>query len=70
MGAVPVPDATLRTLRVLLAVAIAVSVVHYADNVANFADYPEPDSGPAPSRTVIAVAWFAFTAAAVAGYCC
>jgi hypothetical protein len=68
VGAAPVPDATLRTLRVLLAVAIAVSVVHYADNVANFADYPEPESGPAPSRTVIAIAWFAFTAAALAGY--
>ena len=51
VGAAPVPDATLRTLRELLAVAIAVSVVHYADNVAKFADYPEPESGPAPSRT-------------------
>ena len=70
MGAAPVPAATLRTLRVLLAVAIAVSVVHYADNVANLADYPHPASGPDPSRAVIAGAWVVFTAAALAGTCC
>lgn len=46
----------------LLLAAVAVSVVHYADNVANFADYPEPASGPAPSPAAIALAWLAFTA--------
>lgn len=48
-------------------VAIAVSAVHYTDNVVNFEDYPEPTSGPAPSSTVIALSWFAFTAAGLAG---
>ena len=60
--------APVRALRAVLIVAVAVSVVHYADNVANFADYPEPESGPAPSQGVIAVSWFAFTAFALAGY--
>jgi hypothetical protein len=55
-------------LRALLVAAVAVSVVHYADNVANFAEYPAPESGPAPSRGVIAGSWFAFTAFALAGY--
>ena len=48
MGAAPVPDATLRTLRVLLAVAIAVSVVHYADNVANHATAMTVREGAGP----------------------
>lgn len=60
--------APVRALRAVLIAAVAVSVVHYADNVANFADYPEPESGPAPSQGVIAVSWFAFTAFALAGY--
>ncbi|HZB76196.1 MAG TPA: hypothetical protein VE526_08245 [Solirubrobacteraceae bacterium] len=55
-------------LRLLLGVAIAVSVVHYADNFANSDDYPQPDGGPSPSRAAIAVAWVAFTAFAVTGY--
>ena len=58
----------LRALQTLLAIAIAVSIVHYADNVANFSDYPDPSSGPAPGRTLIAISWFAFTAFAIAGY--
>jgi len=49
-------------------VAIAVSVVHYVDNVANWADYPHPPTGPDPSRAVIAGAWVLFTAFALAGY--
>lgn len=61
-------DDLLRRLTLLLAIAVAVSVVHYVDNVVNFDDYPEPTSGPAPSATLIAVSWFAFTAAAVAGW--
>jgi hypothetical protein len=58
----------LRILRPLLAVAIAVSIVHYVDNTVNYADYPQPTSGPAPSRTLVAVAWFFFTAFGIAGY--
>jgi hypothetical protein len=68
VGAAPVPAATLRAARVLLGVAIAVSVVHYVDNFANWADYPHPPSGPDPSRAVIAGAWVVFTASALAGY--
>lgn len=55
-------------LRVLLAVAIAVSIVHYADNVAAYGAYPEPASGFAPSRGLIAASWFVFTALGLAGY--
>lgn len=56
-----------RTLVGLLMVGVLVSIVHYADNFANYADYPVPTSGPAPSATVIAVAWFVFTAFGAAG---
>jgi hypothetical protein len=54
----------------LLAVAIAVSVVHYADNYFNYAEYPDASETPvpAPSRTIIGLAWFGFTAFGVAGY--
>lgn len=58
----------LRTLRQILIVAVLVSIVHYVDNYANYADYPVPTSGPAPSATVIAVSWFVLTAFGVAGY--
>ena len=44
----------LERLRRLLVAAVAVSIVHYADNVVNYADYPDPTSGPDPSREVIA----------------
>jgi hypothetical protein len=64
---IPRPD-DIRLLQRLLAVAVLVSVVHYVDNVANFSDYPDPESGPAPSRTVIGVSWFVFTAFGLAGY--
>jgi hypothetical protein len=61
------PPPHLRLLAGLLAVAVTVSIVHYIDNFANYADYPDPASGPAPSRTVIGVAWFVFTAFGAAG---
>ena len=57
----------LRLLEGLLAMAVLVSIVHYADNVANFADYPQPSSGPAPSSALIGVSWFVFTAFGFAG---
>jgi len=58
----------LRVLRILLATAILVSVVHYVDNVVNYGDYPVPTSGPAPSRAVVGIAWFVFTPFGIAGY--
>jgi len=57
----------LQLLQGLLALAVLVSIVHYADNVANFSDFPEPTSGPAPSRAFIGVSWFVFTAFGAAG---
>ena len=52
----------------LLAAAVAVSVVHYADNVFNYADFPQGGSVPDPSQGLVAVSWFAFTLAGLAGY--
>ncbi len=60
--------AGVRLLFLLLGTAIAVSVVHYVDNVAAYEAYPEPASGFAPSRELIAASWFAFTAFGLAGY--
>lgn len=57
-----------RILTGLLAAAIAVSVVHYADNVVNYADFPLDGPVPDPSRGLVAGAWFAFTVAGIAGY--
>jgi hypothetical protein len=57
-----------RELTALLGVAIAVSVVHYADNVGNYDDYPSGGSLPAPSAGLILASWFLFTAAGIAGY--
>lgn len=60
----------MRLFRVLFLTAVAVSVVHYADNYLNYADYPDASGAavPAPSRTLIGLAWFAFTAFGVAAY--
>lgn len=60
-----VTETAVARIRALVLVALAVSVVHYVDNVANYADYPDPGDAPAPSRAVIAVSWFVFTAAAL-----
>ena len=64
----PNPARELRVVRTLLAIAVAVSIVHYVDNTVNYAAYPQPTSGPAPSQLVVAVSWFAFTAFAAAAY--
>jgi hypothetical protein len=56
-----------RLLLVLFSTAFVVSVVHYADNVVNYADYPQPDGPPAPSATLIGAAWFLFTAVGLLG---
>jgi hypothetical protein len=57
-----------RLLTPLLALAIAVSVVHYADNYFNYADYPQSADLPNPAATTVLASWFAFTAAGLAGY--
>jgi hypothetical protein len=59
---------TPRALAPVLWTAVAVSIVHYVDNYANHGDYPESSTLPNPSATTIVVAWFAFTAAGLAGY--
>ena len=55
-------------LTVVLAAAFAVSVVHYADNYLNYSAFPGSDTLPNPSRTVVLVSWFVFTATGLAGY--
>ena len=62
------PARELGVVRVLLGVAVAVSVVHYLDNTLNYAAYPQPSSGPAPARLTVGVSWLAFTAVAAAAY--
>ena len=64
----PRREKALGLLTVLLAVAVTVSVVHYVDNVLNYDDYPQPTSGTGPSRTLIAISWFVFTAFALGAY--
>lgn len=64
------PQRGLRTLLVLLAIAIAVSVVHYTDNYVNYADYPQAEDGTVGAlvtRGVVLVSWFVFTAFGIAG---
>lgn len=57
-----------RILGGILAVAVMVSIVHYTDNYVNYDDYPQATSVPNPSAGVVLGAWFAFTAAGLAGY--
>ena len=57
-----------RILSVIFAVAVVVSIVHYADNYVNYSDYPQSRTGPNPSAGLVLGAWFAFTAAGLAGY--
>ena len=58
----------LRALSVLFWTAVAVSIVHYADNYIAYDSYPKPDSGPSPSAAQILAAWFVLTPIGVAGY--
>ena len=58
----------MRVLTPLFATAVAVSVVHYADNVVNYADYPSDGPIPDPGAGVILAAWLVFTVVGVAGY--
>src|SRR3954447_23438008 len=65
------PKRPLTVLRVLLAVAIAESFVHYLDNTVHYSDYTGPNP-PAPSSWIaqwmIPVSWILFTVVAVLGY--
>lgn len=56
-----------RALTVLLALAVAVSVVHYVDNTVNYGDYPESTTLPNPSQLVVGGSWFLFTAFGLVG---
>lgn len=58
----------IRVLTPLLAAAIAVSVVHYADNYFNYSDYPLSDTIPNPSKGLVGASWFLFTLAGITGY--
>lgn len=57
-----------RVLTVIFATAVVVSIVHYTDNYVNYHDFPQSDTLPNPSAAVVLGAWFAFTAAGLAGY--
>jgi len=57
-----------RRLLALLLLAVVVSVVHYADGYFNYADFPASDSIPTPSRTLLGLSWFGFTAVGVLAY--
>ena len=57
-----------RVLDLVFWTAVAVSIVHYVDNVTAHDAYPQPESGPAPSATAIAISWFVFTGFGLAGY--
>ena len=58
----------LSVLTLLLGAAVAVSIVHYLDNVLAYDRYPLSETLPNPSPTLIAASWFVFTAFGVAGY--
>ena len=57
-----------RIISVIFGVAVVVSILHYTDNYVNYHDYPQPSSGPNPSKSLVLGAWFPFTAAGLAGY--
>lgn len=57
-----------RVLAVIFATAVVVSIVHYTDNYVNYHDFPQSGTLPNPSAAVVLGAWFAFTAAGLAGY--
>lgn len=63
----PAPRA-LTLLNGLLLAAVAISIVHYADNYLAYDQFPQTASGPTPSAEVVLLAWFVLTPFAVAGY--
>lgn len=56
----------MKVLNAVFWTAVAVSIVHYTDNYFNYSDFPEDEGGP--TKTVVGIAWFVFTAAGLAGY--
>jgi hypothetical protein len=62
-----VDERAFRRIAALVLVAVAVSVVHYADNFTAYEAYPQSDTIPNPSSGLIAFAWFLFTPFAFAG---
>jgi len=55
-------------LDLLFWTAVAVSIVHYTDNYFSYDQFPQASTGPSPSRSVVGVSWFIFTAFGLAGY--
>ena len=55
-------------LTVVLALALASSIVHYTDNYLAFDRYPQSDTGPTITADTIWIAWGVFTAFGLAGY--
>jgi hypothetical protein len=67
----PASRTPLTVLRVLLAVAVAESFVHYLDNTLRYSDYTGPNPPAATSwiaQWMIPAAWVVFTAFGVVGY--
>src|SRR5205085_5843496 len=65
------PKTSLTVLRVLLAVGIAESFVHYLDNTVRFSDYTGPNPPAITSwiaQWMIPVSWVLFTAVGLLGY--
>ena len=58
----------MRALNLVFFTAVAVSIVHYVDNTANFDDFPQGGSGPEVTQNMIWIAWIVFTAFGIAGY--
>ncbi|MGH3568497.1 MAG: hypothetical protein ACRDRH_21220 [Pseudonocardia sp.] len=62
------PSRAERAHTVLIAIlgtAFLVSIVHYTDNYLGYEHYPQLESGPNPSASVILSAWFVFVACGV-----
>ena len=57
-----------RILGGIFAVAVVVSIVHYADNYVNYHDYPQPKTLSNAPESLVPGFWFGFTAAGLAGY--
>ena len=60
------PSAT--TVRVVVLVTVALTLFHFTDNAINIDDYPKAGWQPDWFATVVAVAWFLYTAVGIAGY--
>jgi len=67
---VPATDADreLATVRRVLLAAVAISIVHYADNTLRFDDYVAGGTPSFVTQPSIPVSWILFTAAGIAGY--